>query len=309
MNSRMPGKLLITGASGYLGRTIGDKFHQEGWQVWALTRAPSAKSERRIHWDPENGELDSAAVDGFDAVVHLAGEPLVGIWTAAKKRSIIESRRQGTALLATALAAAKHKPSVLVSAGAIGFYGDRGDELLSEDSGNGEGFLAEVCEQWEAAAQPARDAGIRVVNLRIGLVLGRDGGMMERLLPVFRLGLGGKLGGGHQWWSWVAIEDVVAAAAFAVSADALDGPVNVVAPNPVTNEEFTKTLARAMHRPSLLAVPRFALRAVARQVADEMLLTSQRASSEVLEQSGYSFQFPELEGALKNILAAGGRRR
>lgn len=298
----MSKKVLITGAGGFLGRAIGDRLGDGGWEVWTLSRGPASDDDRRIHWDPEQGELEASAVDGFDAVVHLAGEPLVGIWTSGKKRAIVESRRRGTRLLAEAVAAAGRKPGVLVSASAIGYYGSRGDELLSEDSGNGEGFLAEVCEAWESAAQPARDAGIRVVNLRIGLVLGRHGGMMQRMLPAFRFGLGGKLGDGDQWWSWVTIDDVVGATVFAVENDSLSGPVNVVAPDPVTNAEFTKTLGGVVHRPTVFAVPGFALKAVAREVADEMLLASQRVSGEKLERAGYEFRHRDLAAALDEIL-------
>ena len=304
----MSGKVLITGAGGFLGRAIGDRLGDAGWEVWTLSRAPASDAERRIHWDPGVGELDASTVDGFDAVVHLAGESLVGVWTSGKKQAIVKSRSVGTLLLAEALAVVGHKPGVLVTASAIGYYGSRGDEMLSEDSGNGDGFLAEVCEIWESAARPALDAGIRVVNLRIGLVLGRRGGMMRRLLPAFRLGLGGKLGGGRQWWSWVTIDDVVGATLFAVENEALDGPVNVVAPNPVTNAEFTKTLGGTMHRPTVFAVPGFALKAVAREAADEMLLASQRVSGEKLAQAGYDFRHKELSAALDDILNDNGRR-
>lgn len=302
MNSAMSKRVLITGANGFLGRRIGDRLHAHGWEVWTLSRAPADESSHRLHWDPEVGDLDRHDVEGFDAVVHLAGEPLVGLWTEGKKRSIMQSRRQGTRLLAEALAAAQHKPAVLVSSGAIGYYGDRGDELLREDSGSGKGFLAEVCEHWEDAAQPARDVGIRVVNLRIGLVLGREGGMMERLLPVFRFGLGGRIGSGKQWWSWVSVEDVAGIAEFAIAHDSVEGPVNVVSPEPVTNAQFTKALGGRMRRPTVFAVPRFAVRAVAREVADEMLLASQRVSSGAIEAAGYEFRHKVLDDALEEVL-------
>lgn len=294
-------KVLISGASGFLGHAIRGELADAGWSVSVLTRGPASADDDRIHWDPAAGELDPVAVEGFDAVLHLAGESLIGVWTGGKKRAIIESRRQGTELLAAAIAAAEQKPSVFVSSGAIGFYGSRDDELLHEESGNGEGFLAEVCRVWEDSAQAARDAGVRVVNLRIGLVLGRSGGMMQRMLPAFRFGLGGKLGNGKQWWSWVTLEDVVAATRFALEHNSLSGPVNVVAPEPVTNAEFTKTLGGALHRPTVMAVPRFALKAVAREVADEMLLASQRVSADKLEQAGYRFRTRNLRDALTSI--------
>jgi uncharacterized protein (TIGR01777 family) len=257
-----------------------------------------------LHWDPEVGDLDRHDLEGFDAVVHMAGEPLVGVWTKAKKRSIMDSRRQGTRLLAEALAAAEQKPAVLVSSGAIGYYGDRGDELLDEESSSGKGFLADVCEHWEDAAQPARDAGIRVVNLRIGLVLGRDGGMLDRILPVFRFGLGGRIGNGKQWWSWISAEDVVGVVEFAMAQKSLEGPVNVVAPEPVTNAQFTKALGGHMRRPTIFAVPRFAVRTVAREVADEMLLASQRVSSDKIQSAGYEFRHKVLDDALDEVLVA-----
>lgn len=302
MNSTVSKRVLITGANGFLGRRIGDLLHETGWEVWTLSRGPADESSRRLHWDPEVGDLDRHDVDGFDAVVHMAGEPLVGVWTQGKKRSIMDSRRQGTRLLSEALAAAQHKPAVLVSSGAIGYYGDRGDELLYENSGSGKGFLADVCEHWENAAQPARDAGIRVVNLRIGLVLGRDGGMMERILPVFRFGLGGRIGSGKQWWSWISAEDVAGITEFAISNESVEGPVNVVAPGPVTNAQFTKALGKLMRRPTVLAVPRFAVRSVAREVADEMLLASQRVSSDAIVAAGYEFRHKLLDDALADLL-------
>ncbi len=304
MNCAMARRVLITGAGGFIGRSVQERLAASRWEVWTLSRAPADASQRRLHWDPQAGELDAADADGFDAVVHLAGEPLVGLWTSHKKRAIMESRSEGTRLLAGALAKAVHKPSVLVSSGAIGYYGSRGDELLDEQSGNGSGFLADVCERWEAAAQAAREAGIRVVNLRIGLVLGRGGGVMARVAPVFRLGLGGKLGDGRQWWSWVSLGDVVGAMLFAIDNDSLTGPANVVGPAPVTNSEFTEVLAKRLRRPAIFRVPAFALKAAARELADEMLLASQRVSSVKLAEAGYEFRHKTLEDALSEALSS-----
>lgn len=293
-------KIVISGARGFIGTALCAALRERGDEVVELTRGESG--EGRVHWDPAAGELDHAAVSGADAIVHLAGEPIAGLWTAGKKRKIIESRRDGTRLLAQAAASSDRPPSAFISSSAIGFYGDRGDEVLREDSGGGEGFLAEVVRVWEESAQPARDAGIRTVNLRIGLVLGRGGGMLGPLKPLFKLGGGGRVGNGRQWWSWVALDDVVAAFVAAIDNAEMAGPFNVAAPNPVTNAEFTKVFAKVLRRPAFLPAPAFAMRAAMRDMADEMLLASQRVDSDRLQATGFEFLHTELADALKAAL-------
>lgn len=297
-------KVLVSGGSGFIGRVVCARFSAAGWQVSTLTRGADEPAKNRIHWDPAAGELDAASVSGFDAVVHLAGESIVGRWTDKKKQSVMQTRREGTALLATAAATAASKPGVFISASAIGFYGSRGDEVLTEDSGNGDGFLAEVCAAWEQGTAPASDAGIRVVNLRIGLVLGKDGGIISNTSVPFKLGVGGKLGSGRQWYSWVSVDDVAGAALFAAEHDTLRGPVNVVAPNPVTNAEFTKAYGKVLGRPTFMAVPSFVLKTLAPEMADQMLLASQKISSKQLQQAGFEFADPELAPALQHILSS-----
>lgn len=287
---------MISGAGGFIGTPLAAALRERGDRVIELTRG--AAGEDRVHWDPEAGELDAAEIANCDAVVHLAGESIAGLWTGGKKRRILESRRRGTRLLTETAAGLVPEPSVFVSSGAIGFYGSRGDEVLTENSGNGEGFLAEVVREWEDAAQPARDAGIRTVNLRIGLVLGKGGGALGPMKPLFKLGGGGKLGSGGQWWSWVTLNDVVRAFIFAIDDAALEGPYNVAAPAPVTNAEFTKALARALHRPALLPAPGFALKLAMREMAGEMLLASQRIDSARLRDAGFEFEDTDLAASL-----------
>lgn len=297
----MAKKILISGAGGFIGRPLTELLTARGDTVVKLTRGPSA--DGAIHWDPAAGELDAAELAGFDAIVHLAGEPIAGLWTAKKKRAVMDSRRDGTRLLAEAAAGLDDKPECFVSASAIGIYGSRGDEQLAEDSGTGEGFLAEVVDTWENSARPARDAGIRVVNLRLGLVIAASGGMMGPLKPQFKLGLGGKLASGEQWWSWVTLDDVLRAFVFAIDHPELSGPYNVAAPNPVTNAEFTKSLAHALHRPAFLPAPKFALKTFAGEMADEMLLASQRIDSSKIAAAGFEFEDVELDPALARLFS------
>ncbi|MBI5310809.1 MAG: TIGR01777 family protein [Actinobacteria bacterium] len=291
-------KILVSGASGFIGIPLCAALRLRGDEVIELTRGESA--EGRVHWDPAAGELDPQALAGVDAMVHLAGEPIAGLWTNAKKRRIIESRRAGTTLLAEA--AAQLRPSVFVSSSAIGFYGDRGDDVITEADGNGEGFLAEVVRVWEDSAEPARDAGIRTVALRIGLVLGRGGGMLGPLKPLFKFGGGGRIGSGRQWWSWVALEDVVRAFLQAIDNERLSGPYNVAAPEPVTNAEFTKVFAKSVRRPAFVPAPAFAMRLAMRDMADEMLLASQRVDSARLRETGFEFEYTDLARALEDSL-------
>jgi uncharacterized protein (TIGR01777 family) len=241
-------------------------------------------------------------VSGFDAVVHLAGESVVGRWTAEKKKAIRDSRVLGTRHLVAALAQAEVKPRVLVCASAVGFYGDRGDELLREESPSGQGFLPEVCREWEDASRIAGDAGIRTVNIRIGLVLSAKGGALAKMLTPFKLGLGGRIGSGQQWWSWIHVDDVVGGIHHAMRSESLAGAVNLVAPNPVRNAEFTRVLASVLGRPAFFPVPEFALRmAFGKMAAGELLLSSQRTEPGKLLAEGYEFRFRELRGALANL--------
>jgi uncharacterized protein (TIGR01777 family) len=293
-------RIVISGASGFIGSPLTQHLRERGDEVIALTR--SATSGNRVHWDPDDAELDLAALEGADAIVHLAGEPISGFWTAGKKRAILESRRHGTRVLASAVAALDAKPRVFVSSSAVGVYGSRGDEMLTEQSGPGEGFLAEVVEAWEGAAQPVRDAGIRYAALRIGLVLGKGGGALGPMLPLFKLGAGGRLGDGTHWWSWVTLNDVVRAFVHAIDNDEVSGVYNLAAPEPVTNADFTKAFASVLRRPAILPAPRFALKLAMREMADELLFASQRVDSSKLRATGYKFLDPELEPALQRIL-------
>jgi uncharacterized protein (TIGR01777 family) len=258
-----------------------------------------------VPWDPESDSIDQVALEGFDAVVHLAGESIAsGRWTEKKKTRIRESRARGTRLLAEALAGLDNPPRVLVSASAVGFYGHRGGEILTEKSERGTGFLADVCRDWEAAADRAASCGIRVVKMRLGMVLSPDGGALAKLLPVFRMGAGGVIGDGSQYMSWIALDDVVLAIAHFLGSGRIEGPVNTVSPSPVTNREFTKTLGRVLRRPTLFRVPGFAARALfGGEMADELLLASARAHPEKLLADGHSFAYPELESALRHLLA------
>jgi len=261
-----------------------------------------AQNAAQVSWDPL-APLSPATVSGFDAVVHLAGESVVGRWTEAKKKAIRESRVQGTRHLAAALAQAEAKPRVLVCASAVGFYGNRGDEHLREESPAGQGFLPEVCREWEGASRVAAEAGIRTVNLRIGLVLSAKGGALANMLKPFKLGLGGRIGSGQQWWSWIHVDDIVEGIHHAIRTESLSGSVNLVAPNPLRNAEFTKVLASVLGRPAFLPAPEFALRlAFGKMAAEELLLASQRVEPGKLGASGYTFRFRELRAALENLV-------
>jgi uncharacterized protein (TIGR01777 family) len=292
-------QVLMSGASGLLGTAIGRALQAEGAVVTQLVRRGGSSGRHQIPWEPgKTLNLSS----NFDAVVHLAGESVMGRWTAAKRARVRDSRVLGTGTIAEAIERMEIKPRVLVAASAIGYYGDGGDELLNEESASGTGFLAEVCREWEAAADPARRAGIRVVHLRTGVVLSDHGGALGAMVSVFRLGLGGKLGSGRQWWSWIHLDDVAGAVQHILREDAVLGPVNLVAPNPVTNAEFTAILGRVLSRPVILSVPEFALRLAMGEMAEEVLLASQRVEPRQLVASGYRFQFHDLNAALLNLL-------
>jgi uncharacterized protein (TIGR01777 family) len=297
-----PLKIAVTGASGLVGQHLVAFLRAGGHSVYRLVRhAPAASGE--IYWNPQVGEIDAAAMEGMDAVVHLAGESIAsGRWTKDRKRRILASRVEGTRLLADTLARLKAPPSVFVSASATGYYGNRGEEFLTEASASGEGFLAAVCREWEAAALPATSAGIRVVWPRFGIVLAGNGGLLDRVTPLFRLGLGGRLGDGKQYLSWIALDDLLYVIHRAIVDRLLSGPINAVAPNPVTNRDFTATLARVLGRPAVLPAPASALRLALGGMADELLLTSQRALPARLTEVGFQFAFPVLEDALRQEL-------
>lgn len=293
-------RILISGASGPIGAALVPALKARGFAVMRLVRK-AVTGEDHITWDPAR-PLSPETVSGFDAVIHLAGESIVGRWTEAKKRRILDSRTQGTGHLAEAAAKASQPPRVFISASAVGFYGNRGDEILREDSPSGEGFTAETCRQWEAAAQPAAQAGIRTVLMRFGVVMSADGGALPKMLPAFRMGLGGRLGNGRQWSAWISVRDVVGAIQHVLDHESLSGPVNTVSPNPVTNAEFTRVLASVMNRPAIFPVPAFAVRLIFGEMGEELLLGSQRVEPAKLMASGYRFQHPDLRDALKEIL-------
>jgi uncharacterized protein (TIGR01777 family) len=296
----MPAKVLVSGASGLIGSALVLALQSSGYEVTRLVRGAMA-GKGDVPWDPAR-PLAPESVSAFDAMVHLAGESIVGRWTDAKKRRVLESRVQGTRNFAEAAAAAPQRPRVFISASAIGYYGDRGEETLREESSSGNGFLPEVCRQWEVAAQPAAAAGIRTAQMRFGVVLSASGGALQKMLPPFRMGVGGNIGSGRQWSSWIDIGDVVGAILHVIKTDTLRGPVNVVGPDPVRNAEFTKTLAAVLSRPAILPLPAFAARLVFGQMADELLLASQRVEPAKLSASGYVFKRPELRAALEAIL-------
>jgi uncharacterized protein len=293
-------RVAVTGAGGFIGRSLVGALTGGGVDVIRMVRRTPRDGE--AFWDPETGRIDAEALEGADAIVHLAGESISGVWTPDRKRRFLESRRLGTRTIAEAAARLRRPPAVLVSASGVGYYGDRGDATLDESHPAGTDFLARVCVVWEAATKPAADAGIRVVNTRFGVVLDPSGGVFAVMLPAFRLGLGGKLGNGRQWMSWVSREDAVSAIRFALDTPELSGPVNVVSPHPVRNEEFTAILGTVLRRPTWVPVPRFVLRATPGGMGEVLLLASQRAVPRALLEHGFSFRRPLLEGAVRAAL-------
>jgi uncharacterized protein (TIGR01777 family) len=294
--------VLITGATGLIGSALAPVLRKQGHEVVSLTRS-EARRTGEFRWDPEQGYVDPAALHGIDAVVHLAGETVAGRWSEDKKRRILESRVNGTRLVSEAIAALGRPPGALVCASAIGVYGDRGDEVINDQSPvSAGGFLADVVRAWEAAAQPARDAGIRVVNTRFGIVQSARGGALKTQLPLFKLGLGGPVGGGRQYVSWVSIDDVVGAIGFALARIDISGAVNVTAPVPVSQADYARTLGRVLRRPAVLPAPAFAVRLVLGEFANEVL-GGQRVIPQRLSDSGYAFRHRELEPALRHVLA------
>ena len=295
-------RILVSGSSGLVGSVLIPSLKGAGARVARLARSSTVQGssdEERIAWNPAQ-PISPDAVSGFDAVIHLAGESIVGRWTASKKVRLRESRIPTTTNLARALAGAKRKPQIFLSASAIGYYGNRGDEVLTEQSTHGSGFTADLAQDWELATRPAADAGIRTVSMRVGIVMGKTGGALAKMLPAFKMGVGGRIGTGRQWMSWIDLQDVVGAIQHILRSDLLHGPVNFVAPNPVRNEEFSKTLASVLSRPAIFPVPAFAARLTFGEMADELLLASQRVEPTKLITSGYPFRYPTLKPALES---------
>lgn len=295
-------KVAIAGASGLVGTALIPVLKKLGAQITRLVRSKPKAGE--IEWHPNQDEVSSRLLEGFEVIINFAGENIAGgRWTDDQKRKIRDSRVNGTHLLSEAIAKLTQKPRVFVCASATGIYGDRDDETLDEQSESGGGFLAGVCREWEKACEPAIKAGTRVVNLRFGPIIAREGGMLAKLLTPFKMGMGGKVGSGKQFISWVALEDAVNAVMLAIQDESIRGPLNVVSPNPATNEEFTKTLGHVLNRPTALAMPAFAARLAFGEMADEMLLASQKVMPKRLTTAGFVFEYPELEPTLRHLLA------
>lgn len=293
-------RVLLTGSSGLLGSALLVSLKSRGFEVTRLVRG-RVSEEGQIHWDPMRPP-NPESVTGFDAVIHLAGESVVGRWTAAKKAKIRDSRVTSTRNLVHAITSIQERPRVFISASAIGYYGNRDDDPLNETSSAGAGFLADVCREWEAATKPAADAGIRAVQLRTGVVLSREGGALRKMLLPFRLGIGGRIGSGRQWISWIHIQDWVGAVQHILKNDLVQGPVNLVAPKPVTNADFTKTLASVLSRPAIFPVPAIAAKLAFGEMAEDVLLAGQQVEPARLVHSGYPFQYSDLLKALQAIL-------
>jgi uncharacterized protein len=297
-------RILITGSSGLIGSALIPFLTGQGHQVVRLVRRAVAPGEDVAVWDPAAGKLETSALERTDAVVNLAGESINALrWSEERKERMRSSRVHGTRLLSESLARLSVLPRMLVSASAVGFYGSRGDEVLTEENPAGSDFLSQVCREWEAATEPARQKGIRVVNLRIGMVLSAKGGALPAMLPAFKAGVGGKLGDGRQFVSWIAIDDLTRAISHAIATGSLSGPVNAVSPNPVRNVEMTKALGRVLRRPTFISMPAFAVRLIFGEMADALLLSSQRVEPRRLLASGFSFQFPDFETSLRHLLS------
>jgi uncharacterized protein (TIGR01777 family) len=294
-------KLVVSGASGLIGSTLVPALEKDGHEVVRLVRRPSSGAGE-VQWDPERGSLDAAALAGVSGAINLSGANLDRRWTAASKQEILASRVDTTNLLARTLAELYPKPAVLLVAGGTGIYGNRGDEILTEESSEGTGFLADVGRAWEAAAEPASEAGIRTVNFRQGVVVSRSGGALKRMLTPFKLGLGGRVGSGRQWWSWASLDDVVAAYRFALESD-LSGPVNLTSPNPATSKRFTHTLGRVLGRPTVIPLPGLAVKTLFGERGEAVLLEGQRALPARLLEAGFTFAYADLGRALEHALA------
>lgn len=300
-----PSKVLLTGASGMIGSALYEFLSNQSIAVLRLVRGEASSEDGRVHWEPMKLRLPELP-DTFlplDATIHLSGANVAGRrWSSSYRRELIDSRVRSTENLCRLFSQMEQPPEVLVCASAIGIYGDRGNEVLTEQSTTGEGFLADLCREWEAASEAATKLGIRVVHLRFGVVLGKEGGVLAKLVPVFKAGVGGKLGSGRQWMSWVALPDVVRAILFAVERPDVRGAFNVVSPNPVTNSEFTRSLGGVLHRPAVFPVPPFALKLVFGQMAEETMLASNRVLPERLSAAGFKFEYEEIEAALRSML-------
>ncbi len=303
MNLPMAQTFAITGASGFIGSALVSELRQSGAKIIRLVRDADSAGADSVYWNPDDASCDLSGLNGVNAVVHLAGESIVGFWTKRKRQQIYDSRVRATANLVGSLLRLEQPPQTFISASAVGFYGSRGADELNENSEHGAGFLAETCQQWEAASAPLQKAGVRVVHMRIGVVLDPAGGALQKAVSAFRLGLGGRFGSGKQYMSWIMREDLVRALIFALRNDTLSGPVNAVSPNPITNAEYTAKLGKALHRPTLLTAPEFLLRLVPGGVAEEMFLASIRAVPERLLAAGFEFLHPDIDSALQALLA------
>lgn len=295
-------KVLIAGASGFIGTSLTSFLRSRGNEVLILTRK---NEEGSIHWDPQIDLLDVSLIEGFDAFINLAGDGVAtGRWTESKKRAIRESRLKSTLLLSSAIAKLKHPPKVLINASAVGYYGDRGEDIVDEASPSGKGFLANVCSEWEASTVSAKNAGTRVVLLRIGTVLAKKGGALAKMITPFRYGLGGRIGAGTQYMSWISLNELINVIDFLLRTETLDGPVNAVSPCPVTNREFTKSLGKVLKRPTLIPFPSFMAQLIFGEMADELLLSSIRVHPTKLQKGGYQYIEPNLENVLRKELVS-----
>lgn len=295
-------KVLVTGSSGLIGSALITFLKETKDDVYRLVRARADLLPHEIAWDPNQGVFNPQLLEGFDAVVHLGGESIMGRWSQAKKERIRSSRVNSTQLLCQTLSKLKNPPNVFLCASALGYYGNRGDEILTEQSRKGEGFLADVCAEWEEATQAAAKKGIRVANLRFGMVLSPKGGALKQMLPIFKWGLGGELGDGKQYISWIALDDLIRVIEYVLKHQHLAGPINVATPYPVTNAELTKTLGRVLHRPTFFSLPTFPMQLIFGEQGQELLLSSERVQPKKLEEAGFQFNYPHLEEALRHLL-------
>lgn len=295
-------KILISGSHGFIGTEVGDYLYRQGHTMLRMIRLKRIAKSDEVFWSPQEEFIEHIKLHGIEAVIHLAGENVYGRWSEKKKEAIYNSRVQGTAFLSKKLAEMETKPKVLICASAIGYYGDRGEHECVESATPGEGFLADVCKDWEEATKPAVAAGIRVVNLRLGVVLGKEGGALAKMLTPFKMGMGGPLGDGQQWISWISIDDVIKIIDFAIKTDTLSGPVNAVAPMPIRNKEFAHALGRALHRPEVVPIPKRMLNFMFGEMANETLLASTRVLPRKLEMEEFQFTHPDIHTALQAIL-------